>query len=284
MSSILSIQSAAEQDLKQRLKVSLGSLAAGIWTQRAKELFRTPTSAPGNILDKCLMAYLRSRALNTNAGSFFERLHKEFWQGDGGGVFASNCGHRFNDLFLRKQAVEFSVLQEHWSRREHDSIVEFGCSSGLLLNHLVTELGEVECAYGIDLNQSQIELNRRSPAFDRRIRFECEDAEEWLLRNQPRNSLFVTNGGVLEYFRRDRLDKIMALISNECAPALFLAIEPVAMDHDFDSSTDSIPFGEELSFSHNYRHLFECNGFHVLHQRPVIYDQWKFMSTLAKVD
>jgi len=94
-------------------------------------------------------------------------------------------------------------------------------------------------------------------------------------------TLFVSNGGVLEYFRRERLDEMLSHISSSLVPTTFFAVEPVATDHDWSKVTDSIPFGEELSFSHNYTDLFESNGFEILHQRAVEFDTWMMMATIA---
>ena len=92
----------------------------------------------------------------------------------------------------------------------------------------------------------------------------------------------VSNGGVLEYFRRERLDEMLSHISRNLPSALFFASEPVACDHDWSSTAESIPFGDELSFSHNYKDLFESNGFEVLHQRATDFESWRMVATVAR--
>ena len=74
---------------------------------------------------------------------------------------------------------------------------------------------------------------------------------------------------------------MLSYISSQLWPAIFFAVEPVAHDHDWSKTVESIPFGEELSFSHNYTHLFESNGFEIVHQRFVEYDAWNMMATIA---
>ena len=123
---------------------------------------------------------------------------------------------------------------------------------------------------------------RNQSEFDSRIKFSNADGGNWLLENGKANSLFVTNGGVLEYFRRERLNEMLTHISSNLPPSVFFAVEPVANDHDWAATTESVPFGEELSFSHNYSNLFESNGFEVLHQRAVQFDAWKMVATIAK--
>lgn len=240
-----------------------------------------PLSSPRGMRDKVLMAFLKRHAIHTGQTRFLEKLHQDFWSGEGGAVFSQNCDHRFNDLFLSKQRLDYEKLSEIWSELRPDKIVEFGCNSGLLLNYLTQNLPDVYRAIGIDINATQIQANLASGNFDRRVSFECEDARDWLFDQGRPNSLFVSNGGVLEYFQRERLDQMLRFISANLRPALFFAIEPVAVDHDW-RSPDSVPFGEELSFSHNYADLFYSNGFEILHQRATDYDSWRMVATIAR--
>ena len=229
------------------------------------------------------MAFLKRRAMLEDQTDFFERLHLDFWSGEGGAVFSGNCDHRFEDLFLAKQKADFDELSKVWNQHSPNHIVEFGCSSGLLLNHLAKHLEGVQTASGIEINAEQVLKNQQSNAFDPRIEFIQADGGQWLEDNGQSNTLFVSNGGVLEYFSRERLNEMLTHISSKLGPAIFFAVEPVANDHDWSKTTDSIPFGEELSFSHNYNDLFESNGFQIVHQRAVEFDSWKMMATIAEV-
>lgn len=281
MSATLSIENAQKPNLKQAVKELAGQMVARLCKARANELFESPVCHPAGIQDKLIMAFLRRQAMNQNQSEFLERLHLDFWQGEGGDVFSSNCDHRFEDLFLAKQQVDFERLQSLCDSRSPKHIVEFGCNSGLLLQHMTKELSGIETAIGIEINAEQVMKNQESSKFDPQISFSNTDGGEWLFANGKPNSLFVSNGGVLEYFRRERLNEMLTHISSNLGPAVFFAVEPVANDHDWSKTTDSIPFGEELSFSHNYTDLFESNGFQVIHQRPVEFNSWKMMATIA---
>ena len=281
MNTTLSIEHAQNRNLKQCLKEVAGHAVAMVSPQKAKELFESPESQPSGFQDKLVMAYLKRRAMLNNESDFFEKLHIDFWQGDGGAVFSENCDHRFKDLFLSKQKVDFDCLRKIWTERQPTHIVEFGCNSGLLLQHMTTELDGVQSSTGIEINAEQVRQNQESPEFDSRINFFNADGGEWLFNNGQANSLFVSNGGVLEYFRRERLDEMLTHISDNLGPAIFFAVEPIADDHDWNTTTDSIPFGEELSFAHNYTDLFESNGFEIVHQRAVEFESWKMMATIA---
>ena len=282
MNTPLSIEIAQKASFTQSAKELAGQAFAFVSPKKAGELFESPVSQPQGVREKLLMAYLKRRAVTRNEEGFFERLHLDFWQGDGGAVFAENCDHRFKDLFLAKQKPDFDRLRELWKSRHPQHIVEFGCNSGLLLQYMTSELDGVESSTGIEINADQVRQNQQSSTFDSRIQFLNADGGEWLFEHGRANSLFVSNGGVLEYFRRERLDQMLTHISKNLGPAIFFAVEPVANDHDWHKTTESIPFGEELSFSHNYTDLFESNGFEVVHQRAVEFDSWKMVATIAK--
>jgi len=281
MSSILSIESANKTRLKDVFKEYLGAALVSVFRQRAAELSSHPTCSPSGLRDKAMMAWLKRCAIKNESSDFFEQLHLDFWSGDGGSIFSANCDHRFEELFLGRQREDFNALVQTWNEINSKRIVEFGCGSGRLVDYLTKELGGVESAVGIDINQVQIEKNKASEDRDSRIDFICTDGGEWLANNGQPSTLFVSNGGVLEYFTRERLESMLSMISGQLKPAIFFSSEPVAADHDWSKSTESIPFGEELSFSHNYTDLFESSGFEIVHQRVVEFDQWKMVCTIA---
>jgi hypothetical protein len=281
MNTTLSIENAQQRNWKQTAKEFIGQAVASVAQRRTNQLHQSPVSQPASLQDKLIMAHLKRRAVLANQSDFFERLHIDFWQGDGGAVFSKNCDHRFEDLFLAKQKIDFDHLRSICQKNQPKHIVEFGCNSGLLLQYMTTELQGIDSSTGIEINADQVRQNQSSSQFDSRIEFANADGGEWLLKNGVSNTLFVSNGGVLEYFRRERLNEMLTHISNNLGPAIFFAVEPVANDHDWNKTTESIPFGEELSFSHNYTDLFESNGFQVVHQRAVEFDSWKMVATIA---
>ncbi len=281
MNKILAIEDAENYGIKQRAKISLGKLAAKAAPGRAKQLIRSPLSAPKGLRDKSLMAFLKHQARLEQRAEFFEALHKDFWRGKGGNVFAENCDHRFEQMFIANQKPDFEQLLKICATRKPKKIVEFGCNSGLLLNYMVKQIPGIESAIGIDINQQQIERNQQADHFEPIIQFLVHDGVQWVLDSAEEDTLFVTNGGVMEYFRRERLDQMLNHIATHLPPAIFFAIEPNASDHDLDHELDSIPFGQELSFSHNYKDRFESNGFDVVHQRSTTFESWKMMATIA---
>ena len=52
------------------------------------------------------------------------------------------------------------------------------------------------------------------------------------------------------------LTGVSKVSQKESAPSL-VVVETVANDHDLDTERDSLVYGREMSFSHNYPHLIE---------------------------
>ncbi|MEM9944229.1 MAG: methyltransferase domain-containing protein [Planctomycetota bacterium] len=282
MSQIYSIQQPIKSgDIKEEFKVRAWQCLAATFPKKARRLYRHPNCFPEAYQDKWLMAFLKRKATTRNSNQFFDRLHRRFWEGEGGSVFDTNCRHRFYDLFLRKQQQDLNEVRKYWDRIRPNRIVEFGCNSGLVLNYLTQVLPGVKSSTGVEINSEQVVRNQGSPDFDSRVEFVCSDATQWLYANAKSNCMFVSNGGVLEYFSAEKLTKMFQFIRQKLSPSMFLCIEPVAQDHDFEKSENSIRFGEELSFSHNYHHLFKSCGFHVVYQRAFHFDRWKLMTTIA---
>jgi hypothetical protein len=263
----------------------LGSLIAKVDSRRAVANYRRPASGI-NVVDRLLVTYLTNRCAAERRTGFLERLHASFWRGQEGAVFSRNCDHRFQDLFLARQQPDFQALKFHLAAHPNiDRIVEIGTCSGLFLEFLVSSFPQIRQAVGLDINEEQIAANLKketSPV----IRYVAGDALRWINENPAPNTLYVSNGGVLEYFSRPTLDKLLHGVARS-GPATFYTSEPVARDQD-DRITESIPFGNELSFSHNYRNLFESNGYTVHHQRPTDFvaacgTGYRMLATIASI-
>ena len=139
------------------------------------------------------MAYLKRRAMLDRQADFFERLHIDFWQGEGGAVFATNCEHRFEDLFLEKQKPDLQQLRLIWKQQRPKHIVEFGCNSGLLLQYMTSELSGVLSSTGIEINAEQVRQNRRRPSsIHASTSFMRTEASGCLIMGKPRPFLYPT--------------------------------------------------------------------------------------------
>ncbi len=276
----------AKPSLTKSIKSLIGSVVASACPEVAMDLYRRPVREPSRLVERLILCHLRARAIHQNRNRFFERLHRDFWQGGGGDVYSENCGDLLDDLCLTQQVAELQELHSLWSKLRMERMVEFGTCNGRLLDHLHDRFRPADPSTGIDINAEQIRRNqeKHDPST---LTFFAGDAQAWLEGSagsegyRQGKTLFISNGGVLEYFSRTQLDQMLSHIRSECANSLFFASEPVAADHDMEREKGSLPFGKELSFSHNYADVFEANGFELLHQRRFVFQQWTMMATIA---
>ncbi len=183
--------------------------------------------------------------------------------------FHDDWDDRFERLFLGRDLGMVDHLGEWISERAASGepvrrLCEIGCGGGRLLAFLAERFPELEELIGIDIGEARIELNR-STYPDRRLQFHAADAVEWIPGHAKPHSVFVTNGGVLEYFLEEELARLFGWIASHCHPAAVLLIETIGTDHDLGSEPGSLVYGREMAFSHNYPHLLRQAGFSIRH-------------------
>ncbi len=147
--------------------------------------------------------------------------------------------------------------------------MEIGTGNGKVLEYLSSEFPKIEKFIGIDLSQAQIEINKKQYQKNSKLEFVASDAYEWVKENGQSNTVFVTNGGVLEYFTEERLQLFLKEIY-KLGKIYFVAIEPNSIEHNFEANPNTETYGNERSFSHNYPKLFKNAGFGLWHfsQQP----------------
>jgi hypothetical protein len=74
------------------------------------------------------------------------------------------------------------------------------------------------------------------------------------------DTIFVTQGGVLEYLSQQSLCGVFETIVGRAPNALLFLIEPLADDFDLSTQCESLPVGGEFSYSHNYPALMQAAG------------------------
>ncbi|WP_178984934.1 class I SAM-dependent methyltransferase [Winogradskyella helgolandensis] len=199
-----------------------------------------------------------------------ESLHKSYWvnQGDD---FCSDTEARFESEFLPNWAFVFDILKEELKNETNifKSLVEIGTGNGSVLNYLSTEFPKIEKFVGIDLSPDQTKINNEKYNGNSRLEFVAADGLDWIRENGSSHTIFVTSGGVLEYFTQPRLQEFFKEV-NSLGKIIFIAIEPKGVTHNFEKNPNSELYGHERSFSHNYPKLFKEAGFNVWHnsQKP----------------
>ena len=276
-----SLQNFPATTWRDKLKYAAGYGLSRLHSRRTRQIYRRPEPQVTGLVDRALLAFLKQRCRKEGRSRFFARYHRSFWSGRGGAVYAENCDYRFQDIFLSQHRDAVTELEAAWAKLPQiKRVVEIGTGSGKLLAFLQERHPELEALVGLDINAAQIERNRATYA-QSGLEFHACDAQDWIRRKGQPGTVFVTNCGVLEYFPQGDLEKLLAHICRQLSPALFLAIEPLAVDHDLDHSLLSQTFGDELSFSHNYPHLFTKSGFHVAYQRESFFERYRTVILVA---
>lgn len=190
-------------------------------------------------------------------------LHKNYWLNRGNEYF-DLTEDNFESVFLPDCAFIFDHLRDILGKsHQFERLVEIGTGSGDVLAYLNSKFNEIDQFYGIDLSETQIEGNKRrftSPT----INFVAADGFDWIAQNGVPHTIYVTSRGVLEYFTEEKLLQMFQMIQQK-GEAIFVAIEPNGLDHDFKKYPHSQLYGNERSFSHNYPHLFKHAGFTIKH-------------------
>lgn len=216
----------------------------------------------------------KSKDYNTLAG-----LHQNYWTNKGAEFFLNNENSFKND-FLPNCAFIFDELKKELlnSPTQFKTLVEIGTGNGRVLKYLSSKFPEINRFIGIDLSSAQIEINKITYQTQSNLEFASGDVTDWIKKHDISNTIFVTSKGVLEYFTEQKLQTFLVEINNS-GPSIFVAIEPNDTHHNFVSNPNSIPYGHERSFSHNYPKLFKNAGFSMWHHSQVPSSQGSHLRT-----
>ena len=197
-------------------------------------------------------------------------FHHNYWSNQGDSFFSA-IEDRFEKSFIPDCGFIFDRLKEELQKEAGTcfALVEIGTGNGKVLEYLSSEFPKIEKFIGIDLSQDQTEINKKQYQQNAKLEFVASDGFEWVKKHGYGNTVFVTNGGVLEYFTEERLQAFLKEIKN-LGKIYFVAIEPNGIEHNFETNPNTEPYGYERSFSHNYTKLFKNAGFSLWHfsQQP----------------
>lgn len=208
-------------------------------------------------------------------------FHQNYWtkQGD---IFFSTVNDNFETHFLPDCSFIFELLKQQLSNDldEFNTLVEFGTGTGSVLNYLSSEFNNINKFVGIDLSPIQIEMNRKKFVENNKLEFVAMDGFEWVKKYGRSNTIFVTSGGVLEYFTEERLQALLIEI-NRLGKTIFIAMEPNGIEHNFETNPNTEIYGSERSFSHNYPKLFRNAGFSLWHLSHKPFDESSIQSFIG---
>ena len=254
--------------MKAKIKAIIGNALLVLFPEKAKKLSEKGVTL--NFRLNKVERLMKDAILNkTEKSANYEglaELHKNNWVNQGKHFFEITDA-RFQKDFLTNASFIFDILKEKLSGREHefDALIEIGTGSGSVLNYLNDKFPEIKKLIGIDLSEEQVSINNKKFQDNSRMEFVASDGIDWVMKYAKNNTIFVTYGGVLEYFTERRLADFLSYL-RVLEKIIFVAIEPVGIDHDFDVNPNTQLYGIERSFSHNYPKLFKDAGFNLWHE------------------
>jgi SAM-dependent methyltransferase len=238
--------------------------------------------APRNRNERLLLAGLVARH---RARGSLERLaaqHTRFWEGPSAVHFHAATEARCEEDLRGPHALVFDLLVEAFADNRLHSLCEIGCGSGRVLAEAAARLAALTSLVGLDLSAAQSAANQSRHA-DPRLSFVAADAQEWIPIHTAPGWGFLSYGGVLEYFTQDALTRLFDAIAS-CAPAGVVLVEPLGDDFELASDTRSRPYGQELSFSHNYPHLLERAGLRITRRHEYRVRGLRWIALAARAD
>ncbi|MDN3638484.1 class I SAM-dependent methyltransferase [Simiduia curdlanivorans] len=201
---------------------------------------------------------------NKNKGDILEKSHKDFWRNEIDAEWYQKSEARFHDATLPPLAPHIAALNRLIKDTKTRTLCEIGTGDGMLLSHLKNTLASHLTFIGLDLSEQRMALNRNQFSD---INFLACDAFDWISQRSEDHTVYITNGGVMEYFSQASLEALFKQIRTEQPHSIIsLFHEPIAPDHDLNHDVESrLTLGGEFSYSHNYPKLLERAGFTIQH-------------------
>lgn len=256
------------------LKLMLGNLLIKCFPEKADQLKQSGMTLVIqdrlSKMERLMRAAILAKVEEKEDYSELSELHKNYWLNRGDDYFQLTDDN-FESVFMPDCSFVFDQLRENiGDEHAYTRLVEIGTGNGDVLMYLSEKFPEMQEFYGIDLSPKQTAANSkrltRLP-----VKFVAADGFDWVEENGAPNTIYVTSRGVLEYFTQERLLAFFQMIMRQ-GPAIFVAIEPNDLAIDYAKDFDSRPYGNERSFSHNYKKVFERAGFDLQHLSWKVYE------------
>lgn len=258
------IRSMLDIPLEKRNKMFLGSIMMHLFKARTKKLETNSVLKSWGAFDRLLRNGILAKAYRTGNHDLQRTMFTQYWAeeaDDKPDVWIN----RFKEEFLGHNVALIDALEKHLEHGNYERICEIGCGHGQVLEYLANRISTIPAFIGMDISKVQIEKNRQIYNHPK-ISFEADDAFSWIQNEARPRTIFLTNGGVFEYLLQEELEVIFSHIAENLAPAMVGIIENVGSDHDLEKEHNSLTYGRELSFSHNYPYLMKRAGLTVVYQ------------------
>lgn len=267
---------------KHTLKQVIGRILIKFMPERAAQIRNQSFSmsvGERNIIDTLLRAGVAHQLDKENQHDEMSRYHQQFWAGEQGAAY--HRGVREIVIDVLGNHFEFLVPDVNALIAEQPNLTtlcEIGCGGGTLLTQLSKQLNGVDRFVGVDLSPAIIEENKRLYP---EIEWAVGEGLQWVRENGPSNTIYLSFRGVLEYFTEQNLDALFTEVAQNKPGSVFVLVEPLGLDFDFERDMQSRTYGTEYSFSHNYRHLLERNNYDVRTFEVVRLDDHQLCAAIA---
>jgi tRNA G46 methylase TrmB len=262
--------------MKEKIKYLIGNVLLTIFPRKAASIEKkglTIFNPEFNLVDRLMRNAILNKAEFKNNFDKLSKIHNEYWVSQGKEIFSSN--NSFQNNFLPNCTFILDIVKEKVFLNEFqfNTLVEIGTGNGDVLHYLASNFPEIDKFIGVDLSTEQIKINKEKYKENSRLEFIASDIIEWVKINGRDNMIFMTSNGVFEYFTEQQLTEFIKY-TNSFDQVLFITIEPTELNHDFELNPNSVIYGIEKSFSHNYCKLFQDSGFKILHHSKKYLDDY----------
>lgn len=256
-------RSAVDLPRGRQVKAQFGRILHRLNPRMSTDVEQHPFSKEWGVLGRVVRNTHFYNAVESQDHDALHRYLCDYWASPVASVFFDHFSHRFEDLFLKFHSgiVDELVTALKGYANEPIRLIELGSGDGQVLEYLAEHLPMVDEFHGLDLNQKQIEECSAQHVESEKLSFHCSDIFEWLENHPAQNTVFFTNGGVLEYLTRGQLTKLFQLLRERSARCVVAITETIAVDHDLKNEHATFPYGNELAFSHNHPAVLREAGF-----------------------
>lgn len=262
---LLAIRNPSDLPFKKKLRCLLGRVLGALSPGRVEKVRADLFNPSWGGVDKLIRNGLFYRALAGRDHALLKKFLVDYWGSDDGKAFHDDFRFRFETHFLKHavRATDDFAAHLEVSSPPMNAVYEIGCGTGQVLNYFAERFPEIPQFVGLDLSERQVAENRKTYTERTATEFVAADVCDWLPTHAQPGCLVFTNGGVLEYLDQHQLEALLAHVADKLAPASLVVVETVANDHDLGTEHDSLVYGREMSFSHNYPFLIERAGMSV---------------------
>ncbi len=205
-----------------------------------------------------------------------EEIHRNFWAKTN--AYFKETDNRAEEVFIPTNADVVHNLIPLLAEKQIETVCEFGTGDGKWLDYLSRKWTTVSHFIGVDISTHQIEINKQQFPH---LTFYQADLVDWAKKHAVPNTLYHTNGGVLEYLSEESVRCLFDIIKTQAAGSFVLLNEPLHGDFDLEVDKTSNVIGYEHSYTHNHLHLLQAAGAQILHHEERFVMNYRWLIVLA---